>query len=176
MVIALSCSLTAARDATFKSFTSQDHEYRLMYPSNWYSQTSMDMFSIVNFFPSRAIRGTGLAEGGAGIRVLTASQATKRGQRLPANLDDFVLTQTPTGATKTSLKISDGLRTLDVIETKSSCCDPTQDSLNWYFDIGGHLFVGTAYYWQADPNAVRYVETFKRLILSIEVSPESHPR
>jgi len=172
------CALSTAQDnnviATFKN---PSQGYTLQHPLSWHTQIASDIFSIVNFPPASAIRGTGLAKRGAGIHILTSSQAIRDPQKLPGSLDEFVALdnahQNVIG--KRTVQIGDGHQMLMVIEAKTICCDPTQESVNWYFEINDHMFVGSVFYWQGDPDADKLRETLKQVVLSLRIIPEQTP-
>ena len=176
LVSMLMCIISRSQGANvLATFKSRTQGFALQYPRSWYPQIVSDLFSIVNFPPSSAIRGEGLAEHGAGIHVLSSSQAIRDPQKVLRNLDELVaivtLHQKIVG--KRTLDLRDGDRTLRVLETKSTCCNPTQESIDWYFQIDGHMFVATLYYWEGEPKLDSLRKTLKNIVLSLKVVPRS---
>ena len=74
---------------------------------------------------------------------------------------------------KKTVEIGDDVRHLEVIEVKTKCCDPVQESVDLYFEVDGHMFVGSVYYWHGDPNAERFRDSLKKIVLSLKILPES---
>lgn len=162
----------AAGSTNLKTFVNARYGYTLRYPANWYSQTVSYIFSIVSFLPSTAMRGTGLARNGAGINILTAAQAVRGRRPVPRNLEELVtiLTSRENAYERSTVDLRDGEHALKVIQTKSTCCDPSQESVDWYFAINDHPFVGMVYYWEGDANAGKYLTTLSQIILSLRVT------
>ena len=168
----LMCVLSPSQDAkVLASFKSQTHGYALQYPQSWRPQIASDIFSIYNFPASRAVRAVVLPEGGAGINVVTSSQAVRDPEKLPKSLDDLVALDNAHHRIigRGTAEIDDGRRKLSVIEVKTICCDD-QESVKWYFEIDSHMFVARLFYWKVDPNADKLRETLKQIVLSLKVT------
>lgn len=174
---ALGQPTAAVRDTDLKVFNNVKYGYTLRYPSDWYSQIISGMFSIVSFLPSTAMRGTGLAENGAGIYILTAAQAVRERIPSPRSLEELVtiLTSGEHVIERKRVDIRDGEHSIKAIQTKSTCCDSSQESVYLYFSINDRLFVGTVYYWRGDPNAGRFLATLKQIVLSLRVTASRAP-
>ena len=156
----------------FATFKSASHGFSLDYPRSWYPHIASDIFSINNFPPSEAIRAVVLPKGGAGINVLTSTQAVRGAQKVPANLEDLAVLDNARQRIigRRDLKIGDGKRTLSLIEVTTACCDPIQESVSWYFEVGTHMFVASVYYWQGEPKAEEFRGTLKEIVLSVKVA------
>jgi hypothetical protein len=135
-----------------------------------------DLFFIQNFSPSEAVRGAFLPDGGAGIKVLIPSQAVHVKGHSPTNIEDWAALDAAhqTILSKRDVQITDGKRSLPAIELLlTDCCGgsaPYEESINWYFQIDGHIFLATLFYWQGDPHASELRNTLKGIVLSLKVT------
>lgn len=154
----------------FAYFRSMSHGFSVKYPRSWYPHIASDIFSINNFPPSRAVRGEVLPSGGAGIFVLTSEQEL-RDSRNPRDVSDFVELDNARQSLidGRTLEVSGEGRRLAVIEIRTLCCEPTQESVSWYFEIEKHMFVGILYYFRGDPNADKLHDTLKEVVLSLRI-------
>jgi hypothetical protein len=158
------------------TFGNQKYRYTVQYPANWHPQILEDIFYIENFPPSKAVRAVRLPNGGAGIRILTSSQIARGHRETLSTLDDLV-TLDMSGkkfAQKRILDLADGQETLSVVEVKTTCCgSDVFDQTAWYFQIDGRMFVARLFCWQGDPNAEKFRDTLKQIVLSLKVIPET---
>lgn len=175
-IVLVACSLGAFQPrAGLRSFKSQTQGYVLQYPSSWYPHIVEDVFYIENFPPSRAVRAERLPPGGAGIKVLTASRLINGQRELPKTLEEWsaIGVGRRTVIQKRPITITRGQRVLSVIEVKTLCCAvaPFQESIEWFFEVDGQMFVGLVVYWQGDfNNADKLRDTLRDVVLSLIVN------
>lgn len=170
LLLALMTGLAGGAD-TLETFRSHSHGFSVRYPATWYPLILSDVFYIESFPPSKAVRGARLPQGGAGIKVLVPSQTVADEQKLPVNLEDWVALSLNRRhiISRRSLEVRDGAHALAITEVRTACCavPPIEESTDWYFEVGGRMFVGTVFYWQGDPKADTWRETLKDVVLSL---------
>src|SRR6185312_1162671 len=157
------------------TFKSEHHGFTVQYPRSWHAEIASDIFAIQNFTSAEAVRGAVLPEGGAGIKILTASQAVRHPQKALSSLDDLVALDTAheTVVAKRTREISDKRHKLTVIEVKTTCCDISpQESVALYFQLDGQMFVGEVSYWRGDSRADLLRDTLDQVVLSVNLSRE----
>jgi hypothetical protein len=115
-------------------------------------------------------------DGGAAILVLAAEQVLRRHTTSPASLDEWVAVSTKNSPApeRRKLEIEGASGEISVVEIKSECCAvaPFQESIDWYFEIGGRFFDASVTYWQGDPGAEKLRETLRQIVRTLKVIPE----
>jgi hypothetical protein len=161
--------------ADLKNFESRRNSFSVQYPGNWYLQSLSDHFYIESFPPSEAVRAVRLPAKGASITISVPSELVRNGRHeTPRNMEEWVTLGTARRSVigKRALELDDGERKLPLIEVKTQCCavPPFQESIDWYFEIAGHMFVANLEYWQGDANADNLREILKNVVLSVRAN------
>jgi hypothetical protein len=183
---ALAACLIAACQSTpiagverLQTFTSQRLGYSVSYPVDWRAEVVSDVFYIENFPQSKAVRAVRLPAGGAGIKILLSDQTVHNTAKLPKTLEEFVKLDTSHERIEENrhLEVADRAHRIPVLEVITECCAvaPYQESVAWYFELSGRMFVASLTYWQGEPRADTFRQTLKEIVLSLRVT-ETAPK
>jgi hypothetical protein len=171
LLVLLSFGLVWAQIETLVTFTNRAYGYVVQYPRGWRSIGTPSKFMICNFPASKAVRGSVIPESGAVIKVLVPTELVRRGQAIPATLNEWAALGSAHEevVAMTTREIEKQGRRLALIEVRSECCGgpPFQDSIEWYFRLDGRLFSASVTYLRADRHATEYVDTLTQVVLSL---------
>jgi hypothetical protein len=167
----------ADRAAAVKTFTSIQAGYVVDYPSEWRVQDrSLPTLYIVNFPASERVHAVMLPPGGASIAVVPppsgvldaeqwAARDLKPGMDVVSKAN-VVLRRRATGAP------------LDATEVDLTWDRPAPEfeTLDCYFSISGHLFVGRLTFWKGDSKAAEYRQTLHEVVESLNLTGSGQKR
>lgn len=170
----LACSLGSLGYArNDKIFNSRRYHYGARYPSGWYLDPTRigDILDIISFPPSKAVHAVYLPSGGAEI-TLVPQEAVDQNHH-PRTLQGWIDSDMKrrTGAAKRDLEIDGPFGKLRITEIKRQHCAvaPCLQSINWYFQFEGRLFVATLSYWAGNPRADKLIQALNGIVRSLAV-------
>ena len=169
----LSFHIWCQTDAT-KTFVSTEYGYTARYPAGWYQNPLSQGLFIESFPPSDVRTGVRIPPGGASI-LLIVPQQLHGAQKSPASLQAWIDARS-SGLSRKTLHIDAGGKVVDVVETRTECCAvaPFQETIEWYFVLGGRFFEADLVYWEKenDNQTSRWREVLRQVVLSIANIPE----
>jgi len=161
--------------ADLRTFHNKKYGFTVRYPSSWNLQSLSEHFYIENFPGSKFVKGVRLPPGGAGISVSVPSEFVHQpNQSMPLTMEEWVSLGTARRKVnqKRDFSVSNGKRTLPVIEVVTQCCavPPFQESIDWYFKVDDQMFTASLEYWQGDANANELRKTLQDVVVSIRLA------
>jgi hypothetical protein len=161
---------------SWKRFVSAEGGYVARYPIGWQLLSpNLPTLLVVNFPPSRSVKGVVLPRGGASVAIvppptgITGIEAwiyRDSKSREQESRSDIILQRTPS---RQPLKLT---------EIKSQWGEPGEksESVDSYFEISNRVLAGRLQYWKGDLNADQYRRVLHEIVEHVTVLHEEKGR